>query len=559
MNDYRKVLNVVGWTLVTISTLFVVARSYTRTRVVTADLGWDDWCMVTGLTFALVCTSLVTAGTAHGLGQHVWNIDDPEDQAAATIAFFTKTSIIIALMRIRGHTASVSQKCIAYVPLVILLIGSILSCSVMIFFCSPVQKSWRPQMEGTCLQPAILDFVGKSVSVYNAIMDVFCAIMPYFIIRSLNIPWKDKRNLVILMGGSILGTFATVMKIVAMGSISNVADMTYSWSEITIWYLTENNVLIIAGSFPALRPFWRIVVGKYISYASSDASRKAYRPSETKRAGDRELQVYTVGSKPKPTRAPNPYSTTTRLSSEESLCPRDNLTSGEIIEDVTRNHGDNRFEPLANIASTRNRAFTSSHDHPKMSLARRQACIFNMAPLFANPNTTQSAHHQIPRLDDQVAIDEAREESHRARIQCTYLGLRFTCSTVRVTPTYFSAHLSQSHVTSLWPKRIILVYFKRPLAAKGGYSGFNAYCSLLMLRGQKMQRQWLVEAGFAETKYCHDGSTQRAASRLSDIKASVKYVWHRGLRRRTPTLDEQPRKAPASREDGEEVAEKLGV
>ena len=41
-------------------------------------------------------------------------------------------------------------------------------------------------------------------SVYNAMMDVFCAIMPYFIIRTLNIPRKDKRNLVILMGGSIL-------------------------------------------------------------------------------------------------------------------------------------------------------------------------------------------------------------------------------------------------------------------------------------------------------------------------------------------------------------------
>jgi hypothetical protein len=42
------------------------------------------------------------------------------------------------------------------------------------------------------------------VTVYNAMMDVFCAVMPYFIIRSLNIPGRDKRNLVILMGGSIL-------------------------------------------------------------------------------------------------------------------------------------------------------------------------------------------------------------------------------------------------------------------------------------------------------------------------------------------------------------------
>jgi hypothetical protein len=140
-----------------------------------------------------VCTSLVTAGTAHGLGQHVQDISDPEDQAAATMyvllapcfsivsAFFTKASIIIALMRvstqdyvrnvtlslpawIRGHTARLSHNFIAYTPLAVLLIGSTLSCSVMIFFCSPVQKSWRPQMEGTCLNPTMLDVVGKSVS-----------------------------------------------------------------------------------------------------------------------------------------------------------------------------------------------------------------------------------------------------------------------------------------------------------------------------------------------------------------------------------------------------------
>jgi hypothetical protein len=35
-------------------------------------------------------------------------------------------------------------------------------------------------------------------------MDVFCAVVPIFIIKELNIRRKDKRNLIILMGGSIL-------------------------------------------------------------------------------------------------------------------------------------------------------------------------------------------------------------------------------------------------------------------------------------------------------------------------------------------------------------------
>ncbi|KAI4944751.1 hypothetical protein J4E91_008438 [Alternaria rosae] len=145
--------------------------------------------------------------------------------------------------------------------------------------------------------------------------------MPYFIIRTLNIPRKDKRNLVILMGGSIL---------------------------------TENNVLMIAGCFPALRPFWRVVIGKYSSYLSSNASRKnPPRGENGQSTEDKELQVYTVGSRPKFGKKPNLYSTTIRVSSEERLCPRLDGTSVETIERILHNHGDERFERQACIASTR--------------------------------------------------------------------------------------------------------------------------------------------------------------------------------------------------------------
>jgi hypothetical protein len=68
-----------------------------------------------------------------------------------------------------------------------------------------------PQNAGCCRKVGLryvggmpMSLPGAEASVYNAMMDVFCAIMPYFIIRSLNIPRKDKRNLIILMGGSIL-------------------------------------------------------------------------------------------------------------------------------------------------------------------------------------------------------------------------------------------------------------------------------------------------------------------------------------------------------------------
>ncbi|KAH7110896.1 hypothetical protein B0J11DRAFT_586096 [Dendryphion nanum] len=368
MYDYRSTLNTVGWVLAAFSTLFIAARFYTRIRISTM-LGWDDWCMLFGWMFAIICTSLVSAGTTHGFGQHIWEIKDPEDQANAAMyvllapcfsiasAFMTKTSIVIAFMRVMGRTVTWVHKVVAYVPLVLLFIGSAVSCSVMIFFCWPVQKSWRPYLQGKCLDPVMLDVVGKTVSAYNAAMDVFCAAVPYFLIRNLNIPRKDKRNLIILMGGSIFGTFATVMKIVAMSSISNVADITHAWSEITIWYLAENHVLIIAGSFPALRPFWRTLYGKYTSYRSSSNPSSDPIKSKNAQGGQNDsYTLHTVGSTPRNKKRPGLYSTQGgKDSSEESLNPATKtegegmVEEGSVLEAILVNHGDGRIENLAKV------------------------------------------------------------------------------------------------------------------------------------------------------------------------------------------------------------------
>ncbi|KAF2118234.1 hypothetical protein BDV96DRAFT_629809 [Lophiotrema nucula] len=331
INDYRSTLNIVGWVLAATSTVFIAARLFTRTRISTTSPGWDDWFMLIAWVWAIVCTSTVTVGTTYGFGQHIGDIPNSEDQAHAAMyvliaplfslasAFFTKTSIIIAFMRIMGRTVTWVHKLIAYVPIVLLLLTSMLSCGVMIFFCWPVQKAWRPTLDGTCMDPKVLDIVGRSVSAYNAAMDVFCALVPYLLIRNLNIPRKDKRNLIILMGGSIFGAVATIMKIVAMSTISNVGDITYSWSEITIWYLTENHVLIITGSMPALRPFWRTIYGRYSSYVSSSKSRNSFNPSSSNKKSE-SYHLPTIGSARNKANITNPYSVAMRdESSEESL------------------------------------------------------------------------------------------------------------------------------------------------------------------------------------------------------------------------------------------------
>jgi hypothetical protein len=126
--------------------------------------------------FAIICTALVSTGTTYGFGQHMKDIKTPNDQAKAAMyvliapefslasAFFTKTSIVLAFMRVMGRTVTLRHKLIAYIPLAFLLLANLTSCGVMIFYCWPVQKSWRPYLEGTCMPPKVLDVVGRAAS-----------------------------------------------------------------------------------------------------------------------------------------------------------------------------------------------------------------------------------------------------------------------------------------------------------------------------------------------------------------------------------------------------------
>lgn len=85
--------------------------------------------------------------------------------------------------------------------------------------------------------------------------------------------------------------------------------------------------------------------------------------------GNNELQVYTVGSKPKSGRTPNLYSTTVRDSSEERLCPQQDGTSLETIEGILNNHGDDRLHCQAHVVSSRTDG-ASPKDGMKITVTR---------------------------------------------------------------------------------------------------------------------------------------------------------------------------------------------
>ncbi|PSN70583.1 hypothetical protein BS50DRAFT_264402 [Corynespora cassiicola Philippines] len=80
-----------------------------------------------------------------------------------------------------------------------------------------------------------------------------------------------------------------------MRDLTKLADVTYAWGPIAIWYMAEIYVLIIAGTIPTLKPIWSKIQGQIPSVTSyaryKDRSSKYPYDSSTGGADN------TVGSK----------------------------------------------------------------------------------------------------------------------------------------------------------------------------------------------------------------------------------------------------------------------
>ncbi|KAI1126303.1 hypothetical protein F5Y10DRAFT_244974 [Nemania abortiva] len=268
--DYVTCLNVVSWVLGSLVIIVTAARIIGRTLIM-KQTGWDDFFLIIGSLSALVCSSLVTVGAAHGLGKHQADIKDPYDLSEAikytilapTISIISSTcskiSILIFLVRLTGLSAKRWHLCFLWGACAILIILNILAIVVIILFCDPPQKQWKPWLPGTCLEPQVQQYIGFIQSAYNALVDVIVAIFPVLFITKLNIAPRMKIGLSILMGGSIFAAGATIVKIYLLKDLDKHADVTWYWAPISLWYTAEMDVIIIVGTIPTLWPLVRLI------------------------------------------------------------------------------------------------------------------------------------------------------------------------------------------------------------------------------------------------------------------------------------------------------------
>ncbi|KAI9670079.1 MAG: hypothetical protein M1829_004806 [Trizodia sp. TS-e1964] len=180
------------------------------------------------------------------------------------IALF-KVALCLAYLRIVNEKARI-YKAVIWITMIACFLTHLGGALVLFFQCSPVQKSWKPRLAGTCLPNDITFYVLSGITI---VFDCIIFFLPIPILAKVNINLRRK---IALMGVFLLGLFTTVCSVMRMVQIITIAINGNS-TMLVLWGTIELNVGITLTCIPTLTPLFNyfrdVRSGRYYGYRSS--------------------------------------------------------------------------------------------------------------------------------------------------------------------------------------------------------------------------------------------------------------------------------------------------
>ncbi|KAH7205155.1 uncharacterized protein BKA55DRAFT_587264 [Fusarium redolens] len=263
--------------LIALITLSVSVRFFVRS-VLLRSVDWDDVLVFLSYSLTVLLCSCVLAMTNFGFGTPVDDVSGDDLRQFLKLQFVTqlayvwgfvtvKMSFAVLYLRLfRGH---VSQR-MNQLLLAVLAAEGFEETMVVIFHCKPVDKTWNPQKEGTCLNLKLFYYISFAI---KFVTDVCLFIQPIPAVWKLQLS-KAKRLGAILMLS--LGLFVCIIAIIRVSFISQLrTDVTKDLVVPMVWSQVEVSILVVCASIPSLRPFLQCfpAVSKALGLSSSKDSR----------------------------------------------------------------------------------------------------------------------------------------------------------------------------------------------------------------------------------------------------------------------------------------------
>ncbi|KAL8941463.1 MAG: hypothetical protein Q9211_001819 [Gyalolechia sp. 1 TL-2023] len=193
------------------------------------------------------------------MGQHVHMLDiylvaDSSGGKTFATLMFTKVSICLFLLRIAITTATVRP---LQAAVVILILSNVALSLAWILQCTPhLDKAWNEKLPGKCFSKGQLERIIIAQALISIISDFFLSAFPIIILRKVQIGFRDKVGLCLLMSlGVVTGSISIAR------TVLNGQNLAYdpSWDTLPNWYLRSWEVFfgIVAACIPTLRPGYK--------------------------------------------------------------------------------------------------------------------------------------------------------------------------------------------------------------------------------------------------------------------------------------------------------------
>ncbi|KAL4756285.1 uncharacterized protein BDW70DRAFT_166332 [Aspergillus foveolatus] len=241
-----------------VATLAVAMRLFTRLRILRMKLGMDDFFILLSYCLTVTFTGLMSYCFSRGIGRHMWDV--PMSWLTRTLKCFTIAQYIYTLLTAtikltflffyyRIFPRHLNIRYLITFGVAFVAVSHLTLLFLTIFSCLPVSHAWDGSSPGRCWMPGILPYTSGALS---SATDLYVLLLPIRTLWALNITAWKRARLAAVFGLGILAFAASIVRLGMTHVLTSSPDATWNISSISKWATIEANTGIICACLPVL-------------------------------------------------------------------------------------------------------------------------------------------------------------------------------------------------------------------------------------------------------------------------------------------------------------------
>ncbi|KAH8887134.1 hypothetical protein GQ53DRAFT_726509 [Thozetella sp. PMI_491] len=293
-----------------LATLIFGTRAYVRAFMI-HSFGWDDMLMATAMAISVAGQCVIIPEIYYGAGKHLGDIPPENIPTGMKLNFITQPIYLINICVVKLAVGAAlyriaSSKLYKYSIIGVMAFMSFytIACVFTVFLqCSDIRVQWDSTVQATCWTAETLKALSYTNVALNILTDLlFAIVIPAPMLWNLNVNARTRYTLMGILGLGVFACAAAIIKVGYLVEYGKQGDWLWDSRNITIWTVVENNVGIIAGSLPCLRP---LLKGTFLSSSYGKGTHKSPRTGTDYKGTSKGSSWQTTSGKWKATKIPD--------------------------------------------------------------------------------------------------------------------------------------------------------------------------------------------------------------------------------------------------------------